>query len=196
MYSIKENVTYEKIIQKSRFIVELIKLENIDNIKNTLKAIKELYPGANHYCYGYRFHGLEKASDDGEPSGTAGMPILNILQKRDIDQILVVVIRYFGGIKLGAGGLIRAYGGSVKDALEHSSIVPLLKGYQVTFAIPYEEQTVIEKQLSQEYNKIFSEYVTYNGIMTEEELKSLNQEKMIFFKNNGECFFTDRNYFK
>lgn len=196
MYSILNNVTHEKVIQKSRFIVELIKLENIDNIKNILNEIKEKYPNANHYCYGYRFHGMEKASDDGEPGGTAGMPILNILQKRDIEQVLAIVIRYFGGIKLGAGGLVRAYSSSVKEALEHSLIVPLIKGYQVSFGVTYEEQSSIERKLSQPYTKTFTEYVTYSTILTEQELDNLNKEKMIFIEQNDECFFTETNSFK
>lgn len=191
MYTITKPYVYEKIIQKSRFIVELIPLDTIDAIKDTLLKLKTKYPGAAHYCYGYRFHGKEKASDDGEPTGTAGIPILTLLQKRDIDQLLVVVIRYFGGIKLGAGGLVRAYSSSVKEALDQCSLVPLQFGYQISFQVSYEQQGTIERILTHPYTKQFSEVVTYTTKVTKQEFYELKANQFLSIEILNECYFAN-----
>ena len=108
MKSIQKEITSEIIINKSRFITILTNINDIDKVKEKLEEIKKKYKDATHYCYAYIINNHEKCSDNGEPSGTAGMPILNVLKQNDLTNILCVVIRYFGGIKLGAGGLIRA----------------------------------------------------------------------------------------
>ena len=105
MKTIKNNLSNEIIIKNSRFICLLIKINNID-ISDILNNIKLSYPKATHYCYGFIYNNYKKSSDDGEPTGTAGNSILFVLEKNNLNNILCVVIRYFGGIKLGAGGLI------------------------------------------------------------------------------------------
>ena len=117
MHTIKENIINEIVIQKSRFITCLYKINNKDEVNKHLDKIKDDYPFATHYCYAYRLDNIEKCSDDGEPKGTAGTPILHVLQMNNLTNILCVVIRYFGGIKLGAGGLVRAYTNSFVKAL-------------------------------------------------------------------------------
>ena len=109
MHTIKTEIQNEIVIQKSKFITCFFKLQNKNDIDFFIEKTKKLYPAATHYCYAYRFQNLEKCSDDGEPSGTAGRPILNVLEKQNRKNCMVVVVRYFGGIKLGAGGLVRAY---------------------------------------------------------------------------------------
>ena len=102
---------YELEIKKSKFLGYFFKIDNIEGIKNIIENLKKEHKKATHICYAYRLSSpfAEKAVDDGEPSGTAGKPILNVLQKQNINNALLVVVRYFGGIKLGAGGLLRAY---------------------------------------------------------------------------------------
>ena len=104
--------TYELIINKSRFIAYKLDLTNLEQVKNTLHELKKEHKKARHICYAYVFKGdvvSEKCSDDGEPGGTAGYPILNVIKKKNLNNVMVAVVRYFGGIKLGAGGLTRAY---------------------------------------------------------------------------------------
>lgn len=108
----------EIIIKKSKFITKLYNIEDVKEISSIIEDLKKEYKKATHICYAYIINGQEKAVDDGEPSGTAGRPILNVLQKRKENKKLVVVIRYFGGVKLGAGGLVRAYTKSASEILK------------------------------------------------------------------------------
>ena len=107
MLVLDKDYTYEYIIKKSKFIVKLIKIDDNSNINKILDDIKKEYTKATHYCYSYVLKNYSKYSDDGEPSGTAGLPILNSINSRNLVNVLCVVIRYFGGIKLGASNLTR-----------------------------------------------------------------------------------------
>lgn len=110
--TIKEDFETEELINKSRFITYLFKVENEEEAKARIAEIKALHKTANHNCSAYTIgdqHQIQKANDDGEPSGTAGVPMLETLKKEDIHNVVAIVTRYFGGIKLGTGGLIRAY---------------------------------------------------------------------------------------
>ncbi|MBP3635778.1 MAG: YigZ family protein [Bacilli bacterium] len=118
MYIIDKNVENEIIIKKSRFITKLIYIDDVNNVNDIINNLKKEYKKCTHICYAYIIDGKEKAVDDGEPSGTAGRPILNVLQKKKVTNILAVVIRYFGGIKLGAGGLVRSYTNSISEAFK------------------------------------------------------------------------------
>ena len=109
----KEEVdTFELEINKSRFIAYRLELSSLEQVKPFLEQLKKEHKKARHVCYAYVFCKdvvSEKCSDDGEPGGTAGYPILNVIKKKNLTNVLVAVVRYFGGIKLGAGGLTRAY---------------------------------------------------------------------------------------
>ncbi len=124
--SILSPVTTEIVIDKSRFICQLQPVNSVAEFQNSLHEIQQLHPKASHHCYAYII-GIsgetQKFSDDGEPSGTAGMPILNILKHENLTNITSIVTRYFGGIKLGTGGLARAYSSATKAALEQAQIV-------------------------------------------------------------------------
>lgn len=104
--------SYELEINKSRFIAYKLELSSLDEVKPFLEKLKKEHKKARHVCYAYVYNKeiiSEKCSDDGEPGGTAGYPILNVIKKKNLTNVLVAVVRYFGGIKLGAGGLTRAY---------------------------------------------------------------------------------------
>ncbi len=168
MYTIAKNEKNELIIKNSRFITLLIKITNKDEVDNYLKEIKKNYPKATHYCYAYKLKNqIKKASDDKEPSGTAGMPMLNILDKENITNVLAVTIRYFGGIKLGAGGLIRAYAKSVKEALDISQKIELITAYIGTITFPYSKENEIIYQLTNKniLEKSYLENITYKVIL-------------------------------
>lgn len=181
MKTIKENIKNEIIIKNSKFITILIKITNEKEIKEKLKQVKEDYPKATHYCYTYKIgENIKKASDDGEPSGTAGLPMLNILDKENITNILAITIRYFGGIKLGAGGLIRAYSNSVKEALNKVNTNELINGYLVTITFPYNKEDEITKKIEKEniIEKTYLEKITYK-VKLEETSPLLKNAKII-----------------
>ncbi len=107
-----QNNHFELEINKSKFLAYKLELNSVDEVKPFIESLKKEHKKARHFCYAYVFNRnlvSEKCSDDGEPTGTAGYPILNVIKKKNLTNILVVVVRYFGGIKLGAGGLTRAY---------------------------------------------------------------------------------------
>ncbi len=108
----------EIIIKKSKFIGLYYEVNSIDEVKNILLDLKLEYKKATHFPYAYKIDNLIKKSDDKEPSNTAGNPILNIIEKRNLNNCLIVIIRYFGGIKLGSGGLIRAYGKCASEVIK------------------------------------------------------------------------------
>lgn len=135
--TIRTQTEYEIVINKSRFIGILVPVSDVEEVSLYLEEARELYPGATHYCYAYIIDALKKASDDGEPSKTAGMPILNVLEKNGLDHVLAIVVRYFGGIKLGAGGLVRAYSQSVVETLGQAQIVTKVKAPYYAFTFDY-----------------------------------------------------------
>lgn len=137
MFTIKENLKNEIIINKSKFITLIYKVENIEKVNEILKELKEKYSDATHHCYAYVLENTKKACDDGEPSGTAGMPILNVLDNKCLNNILAVVVRYFGGVKLGAGGLVRAYSNAVSKTLDAAEIVPIIKEVKIKIEFDY-----------------------------------------------------------
>ncbi len=162
MLSIKNNVEDEIIINKSRFICLLIKINNIDNISKYLEDIKIKYKDANHYCYAYVFDNFKKCSDDKEPSGTAGVPMLNVLEKNNLNHILCVIVRYFGGIKLGAGGLVRAYSNSLSKALKKTEIKEIIEAIKVEILFTYDKTKIIDNLLKNiEIKKTFDSNIKY-----------------------------------
>ena len=137
MKTISNNIETIYEIKNSKFITLLYKIDDDFNIDEILNEVKDKYPKATHYCYAYRLIGKEKSSDDGEPGGTAGIPMLNVLIKEDIVNILAITVRYFGGIKLGAGGLVRAYTKSLTTALDNTNYIDLIDGYIVEIIEDY-----------------------------------------------------------
>lgn len=137
---LKDKVTNTIIIEKSKFITNIFPVKNIDEVNQLLKEINKKYYDSTHNCYAYILDSgnIQKCSDEGEPQKTAGYPMLDVLLKNELTNVLAVTTRYFGGIKLGAGGLVRAYSKSVSEALKEAKFVQkrLLKIYQIEMNYP------------------------------------------------------------
>lgn len=172
MHSIKKYQENIIIIKKSKFITKLYKVFNIQEINSILNDLKEQYKDSTHICYGYILNNNEKCFDDGEPSGTAGLPILNVLKKNDLNCILAVVIRYFGGVKLGAGGLTRAYSNSIVEALKLTDIIELEEGYLVELEFNYDNLKLIDYILNNKtiIDKIYNNNIIYKFYLNKDEL--------------------------
>jgi uncharacterized YigZ family protein len=141
--TIQENVQAEITEKKSKFIANLFYVENIKQAEELIRNTKKKYFDARHNCIAYRVveggNLVERFSDDGEPSGTAGAPMLNILQKNGLANVLVVVTRYFGGILLGTGGLVRAYSESLQKVLEQSELIEKCIGDELQVTLQYSD---------------------------------------------------------
>lgn len=177
MKTIENNIKNEYIINKSRFIACLFKVNSIDEVNDYLEQIKNEYKDATHYCYSYIIDNTKRFNDDGEPGGTAGMPILNVLENNELNYILCVVIRYFGGIKLGAGGLVRAYTKSVTNALEKTNIIDIKEGYKIELVFNYDQNKVIDLILKDELilNKEFNDNIKYEIIINKDNYDLINK---------------------
>ena len=131
-YIFAEEVRNTLDIKKSQFITWVKKIESREEAMSYLEEAKRTYPDARHHCWAYVMGDTANSqtaamSDDGEPSGTAGKPMLNVLQHKPVNDVMVIVIRYFGGIKLGAGGLVRAYSQAVEQAFSLGKLTPVIK---------------------------------------------------------------------
>ena len=140
-YTISKNETAEIVEKKSKFIADIYPVKNVEEAENKIKEIKKKYYDAKHHCIAYRIveedRIIEKSSDDGEPSGTAGAPMLNILQGSNLCNIIVIVTRYFGGILLGTGGLVRAYSDATKKAIQKSELLFQKDGFEIELETDY-----------------------------------------------------------
>ena len=181
MYSIEDTIENIYEIKKSKFITKLYRINNIDEIDTILNKLKKEYKDSTHICYAYILNGLEKCFDDGEPSGTAGLPILNILKKNNLTNVLGVVIRYFGGIKLGAGGLVRAYSNSVNETLKLTNIIELIEGYLIELEFNYENVKLVDYILNNKriINKEYSDNIIYKFYLNKEELNFIPELEKI-----------------
>jgi uncharacterized YigZ family protein len=164
MNTIKNNTESEIIIKNSRFLCYLYKIKNIDEITSIINNIKKEHKDATHHCYAYILNNLKKSSDDGEPGGTAGIPILKTLENNNLTNILAIVVRYFGGIKLGAGGLVRAYTKSITNTLSKDNTVSLIEGYNLDIEFNYNQVKEIDYLLKNINinNKEFNDQIKYN----------------------------------
>ncbi|MCI2253029.1 YigZ family protein [Domibacillus sp. PGB-M46] len=148
--TVKTAGTHEIVIQKSRFIAHTARVESAEEAIAFIDQIKKQHWNATHNCSAYMIgehDHIQKANDDGEPSGTAGLPILEVIKKRELKDTAIVVTRYFGGIKLGAGGLIRAYGKAASEGLNAAGIVERRLMKVMTASIDYTWLGKIENEL-------------------------------------------------
>lgn len=181
--TIKENGSNQIEIKKSKFIAHLARTKTVEEAEAFIQTISKKYHDANHNTYAYTI-GLNdehaKASDNGEPSGTAGVPELKALQLMNLKNVTVVVTRYFGGIKLGAGGLIRAYSGSVTQAVQTIGVVKRVLQQEIIFAVPYNRFDEIDHFIkTHEINLAKTEYgvdVKIAVFLDEEQVEEFEEE--------------------
>jgi uncharacterized YigZ family protein len=147
-------------VKKSKFITWLVPCENSEQSKDWLIQARAKYPDARHYCWAYTFYnGTTPSSamnDDGEPSGTAGKPLLNVINHKPNCNVMVIVIRYFGGIKLGAGGLVRAYSQAAELAFQKAVLTPIVAKSQLKVTTDFAQEQWIRHQLQQLSGEILS----------------------------------------
>ena len=186
----------EQIIKKSRFITYIQRSTNKEEAVAFIKQIKAAHPDARHHCWAY-IAGHPTASidvafsDDGEPQGTAGKPILNVLQHRDIGEIALVVVRYFGGIKLGAGGLVRAYSSSAHLAVEKLETMILVPTKKLIFFLNYELENKVQHYLKEQNITVtksdYAERITLEVEVSEQALEITKHALMDI--TSGKVFF-------
>lgn len=167
-------------LKKSKFIAMLYNVNNIDDIDNYMEEAKIKYPKARHYTYAYIVNDQEKSSDDKEPTNTAGLPMLNVLKSNGLNNVLCIVVRYFGGIKLGVGPLTRAYVKSVTEVLNKTSFIELEQGYNIKITFSYNNEAKINRIISncEVAKKDFKEDITYYLAVNEEVLEKLKNENI------------------
>lgn len=189
--TISENSTVEIVEKKSKFIANIFCVKSQEEAENYIKEISKKYHDARHNCYAYSIFSedglINKFSDDGEPSGTAGAPILNIIISKEITNILVIVTRYFGGILLGTGGLVRAYSEATNQALEKVNIIQKDYGLEVMFETSYSDLEKMKYYFKQNnitiVNTIYEEKIKIMVEITDEKLvKILENRKDLNFK--------------
>ena len=179
----KEN-SAEIVEKKSRFIANIYNVESKEEAEEKIKQIKKKYYDAKHHCFAFSIieenEIAQKSSDDGEPSGTAGAPILNIIKSNNLQNVLIVVTRYFGGILLGTGGLTRAYSESAGKVVEQSELIQKEPGMEVNLAIDYNDNEKF-KYYCQKNNvniiKIeYAENILYKIELNEKEYKKIEEK--------------------
>ncbi|MGM9876444.1 MAG: IMPACT family protein [Bacilli bacterium] len=177
MFSIRDNDKFEMVIKNSKFISLIFRVYSKDDVNNILNSVKNEYQGATHYCYGYVIDSDIRANDDNEPSGTAGYPILNQITSNNLNYTLIVVVRYFGGIKLGAGPLTRAYAKVARNVINSNNIVMLEKGYDISINFNYNDIKDIDYILGncKIINKSFDNDITYNVYVNNDTLNKLSK---------------------
>lgn len=180
-YVINQTASWEQTVEKSRFIAIVHNVTNLDEVAACLQAIRVEYPNARHYVYAYRLKErlLEKSTDDGEPQGTGGKQVLEQLQHRRLWDILVVVVRYFGGILLGTGGLSRAYSGTVRGLLERSCLERVRQHFLYNLCIPYSHYEALKYQFNNRTwtlkNERFGEFIDVNAYIPQNEEKEFEE---------------------
>lgn len=148
-YTLKHPVEHELMIKKSRFLTWVTPVENRAQAQALVQGVRQAHPTATHVCWALLAGGQSAAVDDGEPSGTAGRPMLEVLRRQELEQTLAVVVRYFGGIKLGAGGLVRAYTDAVAQALLRAEKMPLVPLTTRACILPYALEGTVRRALEQ-----------------------------------------------
>ena len=175
MKIIINNKEKTNIINKSKFIGIIRKVSSKEEIIKILSDVKEKYSDATHICYAYNLLNIQKYSDDNEPLGTAGMPILDVIKKNNLDYILAIVVRYFGGIKLGSNGLTRAYSGIIAELVK-DNIKDIEYGYLIKITINYDNLDLINYLLKDEIivSKDFQDKIIIHTIIKKKTLEKLS----------------------
>lgn len=200
-YTITQDTVFEQTIKKSRFIAHLYRISDEVDAQAKIAAVRADNPKANHNCFAYMLGDddhIQRMSDDGEPVGTAGSPILEVLKTNDLHDVLAVVTRYFGGIKLGAGGLIRAYNGTPAQAIEVSGKVQRILQARIAITLDYRNVDALTYYLQQNklttLNTDYGVQVTQIIAVTQSEIATIQQDitnllsGQVTFSEQGEQF--------
>ena len=200
MNSIQNTVQTEIVINKSTFYNFLYKVDTIEEAKSYLDNLRSKYPDANHHCYAYVIgenQEVQKYSDDGEPSKTAGQPMIEVLKKNDLTNVLIVSVRYFGGIKLGAGGLVRAYTKGASSCVVESEPSFLTSFTTLLVSIPFDLIGVCEKFIRDHYDLQDTTYdskVNYTILLESTNVEQLTSS--LTEKTKGSAVITTIDSFK
>ncbi len=188
--TIENDIQTEIVEKKSKFIANLFYVSSKDEAEQIIKTTKKKYYDAKHNCIAYRVIEndsiIEKSSDDGEPSGTAGAPMLNILRKNNLSNALIIVTRYFGGILLGTGGLVRAYSDVTIKAIQESKKVLKVKGLEIKLSIEYNNLELFKYYcknnniniINTEYNDVINCKIELENTTYEKFLEDINVKKI------------------
>lgn len=200
MRVILANKTAELVEKKSRFIANIFYVKNIEEANAKLEEIRKKYYDAKHNCFAYVIGekgDIVKSSDDGEPSGTAGHPMLDILMGFKLTNIIAIVTRYFGGVLLGTGGLVRAYSDSLKMALDSTTFSDINNGFECEFLLNYDEHGLFKTDAI-EIKKEFAEKINIQMLFTEEnfekskkDLINITKGRVNIDKNNQKTYYID-----
>lgn len=198
--------TGEIVEKKSRFIADVMPVSSEDEAQAFIADIKKKYWDARHHCFAYVIgdrHELARFSDDGEPGGTAGKPMLDVLMGEDIHNVAVVVTRYFGGTLLGTGGLVRAYSGAAKEGLAHSQIISRIRGIKLSVDTEYGDLGKIQYILGERkitiLDSVYTDKVQLTCVIPAEELTAVQEEitegtgARASMEEIGACFYAEIN---
>ncbi|MBC1608384.1 YigZ family protein [Listeria welshimeri] len=194
--TIQSDGKHEIIIEKSRFICHIMRVTTESEAQTFIQTIKKEHRDATHNCSAYIIgenDQFQKAHDDGEPSGTAGVPMLEVLKKKKLKNIAVVVTRYFGGTKLGAGGLVRAYGSAVSETIQTIGIVECTLATIIKCSFAYSLVGKIENALEQKNYQIndkeFTDKVVFHVFVDNDDIPHFH--KWITEMANGQLELTE-----
>jgi uncharacterized YigZ family protein len=183
MFVLKDQIAAEQVIKKSRFRAVAIPVDSEAAVKAALAEHSD--PSANHNCYAWRIGNVYRFSDDGEPSGTAGKPIFQVMEGRQLDRTLVIVTRWFGGVLLGAGGLVRAYGGTAAACLREAELEEAIPTVTGTVHLNFQElEMVRSKMTSQVMARITGEQFDHEGCLLLLEIPDIHAAEAILLVTN------------
>ena len=176
MLTLQKPATYEETIKKSRFIGYSARVTSQTESLDFYESVMD--PQATHNCWAWRINFQVRSSDDGEPSGTAGRPMLNVIERRDLENVMVVVTRYFGGIKLGVGGLVRAYSGTTAKCLDRAGVVELFPMSEYTIKSGFEWASSLHGLLEQFSAEKLEENYDNDGLILKIRCREADYEKL------------------
>lgn len=179
MYTVLERVEAQITKDRSIFIAILFHVTSTENVKQYLEAAREDFPKAKHYCYAYVIDDKEKCSDDGEPSKTAGRPLLELLKKKNLNETLIVVVRYFGGVLLGASRLMSTYIEAGVNVIDHADIVEIAERYIYHASLTYSEFDTLKRLIKREdfslENLIYGDKIDVDILCREDDASKLTE---------------------
>lgn len=179
MNTVLERVEAQITKDRSIFIAILFHVTSTENVKQYLEAAREDFPKAKHYCYAYVIDDKEKCSDDGEPSKTAGRPLLELLKKKNLNETLIVVVRYFGGVLLGASRLMSTYIEAGVNVIDHADIVEIAERYIYHASLTYSEFDTLKRLIKREdfglENLIYGDKIDVDILCSEDDVSKLTQ---------------------